>query len=105
MEARMKTRSFAHHSQLREAAKQTKSPGQPSRFSSWNEFYPSFQKELYPSVLATLAFVIRDPQSPDLSGVGDMGAAIGLGVYAFDLHDAHHLYPLGDEVDLCPGEI
>src|SRR5919199_3217864 len=70
-----------------------------------DEFYPSFQNELYSFVLATLALVTRDPQSPDLSGVSDMGAAIGLSVYAFDLYDTHHPHPLWDKVDLCPDEI
>src|SRR5918999_2428951 len=66
---------------------------------------PSPQDELYPLVLAALALVAGDLHLPDLAGVGDVGAAVGLGVYALDLNDPDRAHTLGHEVDLRTDEV
>src|SRR5829696_2480497 len=65
---------------------------------------PSPQDELHALVLAALALVAGDLHLSDLAGVGDVGAAVGLGVEALDLDDPDHFHPLGHEVDLGADE-
>src|ERR687893_438394 len=65
----------------------------------------SSQDEFYTFVLAALALVAGDLHLADLPRVRHVRPAIGLGVYALDLYDAHHLYSVGNEVDLRPDKV
>src|SRR5829696_4950779 len=65
----------------------------------------SSQDELHALVLTALALVAGYLYLSHLAGVGDVGAAVGLGVQTLDLDDPDNPHTLGHQVDLGTDEV